>query len=269
MAGIKFYDKNLIDLDSENVTITVTDSTADNNGQDFVDFMRNRKNTSAWRTTGSNDAANTQLDINLGDERSIDRIILVDNNFDSYTIQYFNGSSYVDFSTAINVSGNTSTTIEHTFDSVSVSLIRIIITGTIVADSDKSLAQLIITSLLGQLKGFPQIRKPTISREKKTLNMLSGKKHIIRQVGSFSCDLKAITISDNDDLALIEEIYFKNDGVLMWINGGDDTQFNRTNIGFRAKDIYLVSPADEYEPEHFEFVYSFGTKLDMKLVEVV
>lgn len=267
--GIKFYNKNFIDIDNTLPTITITDATATDNGQSYVDYMLNRSNSSGWITTGSNDAANTQIDIDLDDEAEIDRILLVNHNLKAFTIQYHNGVSYTDFSTAINETTNTKTTNEFSFNEVTTSLIRIVITGTQVADDDKLISQLIITSLIGQLTGYPQIIKPTISKNKKTYRLLSGKALVAKQVGNFSCELAVQNWNNDNDLTIIESVYSATTGVLMWINAGDDDQFSRTNIGYRDKDIFLVSPTNEYMPEFYKFYYNTGIKIKIKLIEVV
>lgn len=267
--SIKWFEKNLLDIDFNNITITITDTTASNNGQSFVDFMRNRNNDSLWVTTGSNDAANTQIDINMTDTVAFDRILLVNNNFKAYTIQYHNGSTYVDFSTAINETTNTKTTIEHQFTEVNASLIRIIITGTFVADDDKFLAQLLVCKSIGQLQGYPQIKKPTYSLNKKAIKLLSGKSFILRQRGAFFCDLEVQNYNVDADLAILESIYFKNGGVLMWVNSGDSTQFKREHIGYRPEDIFLVQPSNEWTPEFYQSLYQTGIVFKMRVVEVV
>ena len=54
MSGqIKFYRKSHIDFDRINPEITVTDSVATNDGQEFINFLRNRNNNSGWNTSGS------------------------------------------------------------------------------------------------------------------------------------------------------------------------------------------------------------------------
>lgn len=266
---IKFYNKNEIDIDDTNTTITITDSTATNNGQDYVNFMRNRNNESAWLTTGSDDAANTQIDVDMSDARPIDRIILVGHNFKAFTIQYWNGASYVDFSTAINETTNSDFVTEFIFDEVETSAIRIIITGTQVADEQKILRQLIITKSIGQLEGWPQVKKPVYSIEKRAVKMLSGKSYISRQRGNFSCTLSVANYNIDADLDIIEAVYFAIRGVLVWINADDDTQFSRTHITYRKQDIFLMLPQDEWTPEHYKYYYRTGIKLDMNLIEVV
>lgn len=266
---IKWYNKSFIDIDNPDPTITITDSTAIDNGQSYVDFLRNRKNSSGWSTTGSNDAANTQIDIDLVDDYSVDRILLIRHNLKAFTIQYFNGTSYVDFSTAINESANTQTTNEFTFDAVTTSQIRIIITGTQVADADKLISQLIITSAIGQFTGWPQILNPTYGRNKRTSRLLSGKTLVTTQTGFFKCSLSVENWNIDNDLSILEEIYFSVNGVLMWLNAGDDTQFSRTNISYRGEDIFLVKPTNEYIPQFYKSYYRSGLKIKVDIQEVV
>jgi len=268
-SQIQFYEKNKIDLSNSNTVLTVTDAVASNTGQSFVDFVRNRKNTSAWLTTGSTDAANTQLDIDMGSSFNIDTIALVLNNFKAFTIQYFNGSIYTDFSTAISETTNAVDNNIYTFDVVSVRLIRIIITGTQVVDADKVLRQLIITELIGQFEGWPIIENPKHSTNKKRTLMLSGKQNIVESVGGFSCDLTIENLKGNADLTILETVWFKGEGVLMLLNGKDETQFSSIRIGYRNEDWYMVRPSNDYVPEWVNGLYVTGMKIKIKLSEVI
>lgn len=270
-AQIRFFNKNKIDLDNPNVTITVTDATATNDGQDFVDFMRNRNNTSAWLTTGSNDAANTELLVEMVDEREISEILLICHNLKAYTIQYWNGSIYTDFSTPIAETVNAELTNHHTFTKVSTSRIKIVITGTQVADADKQIKQLIFTDEVasGQLEGWPVIKKPRHSKNKRITSMLSGKVNVVESVGSFGMDLSVRNWNIDSDMELVEEIYFGNRGVLVWLSGGDQTQFSRAHIGYRKEDIFLMRATNDYTPEFRSGIYSTGVKITMKLRESI
>jgi hypothetical protein len=269
MSRIKFYEKSYLDIDSQNITITVTDATATNSGQSYVDFVRNRNNETAWMTTGSDDAANTQIDIDMAETLAIDRLLIVKHNLKAYTIQYHNGSSYVDFSTAINETTNTKSTNEHIFTEVQASKIRIITTGTQVADDDKFIYQILICKSLGQLEGYPEIKKPVYSANKRVIKLLSGKSFIARQRGAFSCTLDVKNYNITADLNILESIYFNLSGVLVWVNAGDSDQFSREHISYRPEDIFLVQPTDEWTPEFYKSLYQSGIKFKMNLVEVV
>lgn len=268
---IMFFKKNKIDLDNPNIIITATDVIATDNGQNYVDFMRNRNLTSAYMTTGSTDAANTTLVFETTDEEDVSEIIIVGHNLKSYTLKYWNGSSYVNFSTPINVSGNTATTNMHSFTQVSAHLFQLIITGTQVTNDDKQIKQIIFTEymLTGQLNGFPVIKSPTHSSNKKINKMLSGKSNVVESIGAFSCDLNVANWRDDDDLTLVEELYFGRAPALLWLSGGDQTQFSTLRVGYRLEDFYLIKPVDEYQPEWYKGLYQSGMKISLKLQEVV
>lgn len=268
---IKFFKKSKTDLTSPNINITVTDSVAVSTGQTIVDRIRNRNNRSAWRTTESTDAGTTTIEVSMGDAVRFDSILLIKNNFKSYTIQRWNpaGANYVDFSTPINETNNTESTSYHTFDAVDSSRIKIVITGTMAADEDKYLYQLIVTQLEGQLDAWPEIKNPRHVRTIRKSQMLSGKMNILEAVGRFSCELKVKYWKNDADLTLVEDLYFGRNPMLVWLCGGDEAQFSSTRIGYRREDLFLMRPVNDYEPEWFSGVYSTGLNVSLKLDEVV
>lgn len=268
---IKFFNINRLDLSNTNSTITVTDTVATNNGQSFVDFIRNRNNVSAWLTTGSTDAANTTLVADFGEEREITDIILIGHNFKAYTIKYWDGASYINFSTVISETVNADVETNYEFTQVSTSKIQIIITAAMVVDADKVLKQLIATDKLatGQLVGWPIIRNPRFNTNQKINNMLSGKVNVVDSVGGFSMTLSVSNWNIDADLTIVEEIYFGKRGVLVWPCGGDESQFSHLRIGYRRQDIYFMRATNSFKPTWKSGVYVNGIKMDLKLSEAV
>jgi hypothetical protein len=268
--GPIFFEKNKLDLDlGSAVTCTITDGTASNTGQDVVDLMRNRNNRSGWGTVGSNDAANTEMLWELSDQVTIDAILLVKHNFKSYTIQYWNGSSFVDFSTAINVSDNATETTYHVFNDVSTNKIKLIITGTMTVDDDKYLRQFIATERLGQLASGFKIDNPRVSQERRQVKLLSGKSKIVRNLGAYSVRLSKNNVVSENDLGLLETCYELPEGFLVWLCGGDTSQFRTQRIGYRLEDIFLMDFKNDWEPEWDGGFYKHGTNVKLDLVEVV
>lgn len=266
---ISFFYKNYIDYSFDGVAITVTDSVASNNGQSFVDYIRNRKNSSAWLTTGSTDAANTTLEVDWGSNKELNSIMLVLHNFKAFTVKYWGGVSWDDFSTPIAETTNTAETNGYEFTTVITNKIQIIITGTQVVDADKVLRQLIATDKIGQLDGWPIIKKPTASTNKTVSKSLSGKVYVSESVGAFSCQLTVSNLKSDDDLTIIEEIYTRGEGVLVWLCGGDEDQFSSQRIGYRLEDLFFMRPIDEYTPEFYKGLYQTGIKFQMKLQEAI
>lgn len=267
MAAPIIFEKNKIDLDLPGVTITATDSVATDPGQAYVDLLRNRRNDSGWGTGGSTDLGNTTLEIETQDENEITDILLVNHNFKAYTIQYWNGSSYVNFSTAINVSNNTKTTTNHNFNAVSTTKVKLIITGTMTADQDKLLSQFIITKRIGQFTNEPYIKKPRQEKGRKVRKMLSGRANITRSLGAFSCTFSFPALKDAADHAIIERMADSFNGFLVWPCGGDATQFFTDVQGFRLKDIYLMNCANDLETEWNGGYFDHGQKVELQLVE--
>jgi hypothetical protein len=267
--GICFYEKSKMDLDlGTAITVAVSDSTATDTGSTYTDLMRNRRNDSGWATTGSNDAANTTLTITALDAFDIDTIFLILHNLKAYTLKYWNGSAWTDFSTPVNVSNNSDTTSRHTFTQVSTTSIQLVITGTMVANADKFIAQMVLTQLIGQLTTGMSISNSTTSQVRRVTQMISGKYKVARNLGGFSCTIQKNNMTDDTDLTLLETLYQKPRGFLVWLNGGSSTQFKTLRIGYRPQDLYLMDFKNEYTNQFDKGNYNFGTNINAQLVEI-
>lgn len=266
---ITFFDRSVCDVLNTSVITTISDNITSGTGESFAHYLYNRNNTSAWMTTASADIGLTQLDIDFGQGYDLSDIILVKHNFKAYTIQYWNGSAYVDFSTAISETTNLIETTRHTFTTVETQKIRLIIQGTMIADADKVMRQLLCCTLHGQLNGWPEIKKPTHGTNKKKNTMISGKYNIVEGTGAFQCNLTVSSLSSAADIAILEELYTSRTSKLLWLCGGDESQFNYASKGYRLEDFYLVRPLGDYSPELYKSIYSSGQKINIKLGEVV
>lgn len=265
--GIQFYKKSIYDLSYTNPTTTVTDATATNTGESFTDFLRNRDNFSGWATTGSNDAANTTLVIDFIDNREFDSIMLLKHNFKAFTIKYWNGSTWTDFSTAISETTNTQESNYYNFTLVESTKLQIIITGTQTADSDKFLRQLLVCEKLGELTEEPEVTVE-IGKQRKQFKFLSGKSFMSTQVGGASIKLRKQSMKTDADLTLIETLYNSFQGFHVSLSGGTTTQFEFNREGYRREDIYFCQCANEYEPNYRDGRYKHGVDVMVSLVEV-
>jgi hypothetical protein len=262
-AQILFFQKNKADYSVASVTAIASESS------DLASYVLNRSNLSAWITTGSVDANNTTLEVDFGETRRVTDIILLKHNFKSFKAEYWDGSAYQAFSPAIDETTSTETTSYFEFTAVTTLKIRITIRGTQVVNSDKYLYQFIATEKIGQLNGWPVIKKPMVSRNKKKSEMLSGKMNIFENIGKFSCTLEVKAATDGEDLTIIETLYEQFEGFLVWLCGGDESQFKTVRKGYRLEDLFLMKCSDEYEPEYLDGVYKNGIKISMSLEEVI
>lgn len=259
---ILFFEKNAADYSFPNVVMTASEASS------YAPYVQKRSNFLGWMTTGSVDANNTTLTCNFVDLVTLTDIILVKHNFKSFTIQYYDGHSMVDFSTPINQTTNTDSTTRFSFNSIQTTMIVVTITGTQIANSDKKLSQLIATSLLGQLNGWPVIKKPTFNLNKRVNTMLSGKTDVGVNAGGFTCDLTVSVWRDNGDLTLLETLYNVGEGFLVWLCGGNQNQFSSIRQGYRLEDFFLVKCQDNYTPEWVSGLYTSGLNIAMTLVEI-
>lgn len=265
--GIKFFKKNIYDLSNTIPVTTVTDAIATSTGEDYTILMRNRDNRSGWATTDSTDAANTTLEIDFVDIREFDSILILGHNLKAFTLQYWTGSIWTDFSTPINETTNIDTSNYYSFTKVFSSKLKLVITGTQVANDDKLIRQFIVTELYGEFTVEPRVR-PIVDRDRVSTKYLSGKTNVSKAIGGFVCEIKLDSVSNENDLALVELIFDSYEGVLTWLCGGDDTQFETQRIGWRLEDIYLMQPTNEYHPEWQDGFYKHGMPILLKMVEV-
>jgi hypothetical protein len=265
--GIKFFKKNILDLTNLSPAFTITDSVATDTGEDFTDLMRNRNNSSGWATTGSSDAGTTTMIVDFIETKSFDAIILIGHNFKNFTLKYWDGAAYQNFSTAIAETTNSATTTYHTFTSVSSNKLQLIINGTTTADSDKFLKQFIVTEILGTFSVEPEV-KPEFDKDRKATKFLSGKQFVAKSVGGFTCQIRMKSVNDNTDLTLVETLFNSYEGFLVWICGGTTSQFETVRHGYRLEDIFFMDLANEYKPEFVESRWYMGLPIELKLVEV-
>lgn len=264
-SQIIFFYKNRADYSYTNVVASASE------GNTYAPYVLNRSNLSAWLTTGSVDANNTTLTIDFSEKRTVSDIILIKHNFKSFNIKHWDdvSSSYQDFSPPINETTNTAETSYYVVTTLETSKIQITILGTQVANEDKFLYQFIATQRIGQLYGWPQIVSPTLSRNRITNQMLSGKLNVVENIGAFMCQLTVDSWSNDGDLSIVENLYDSNEGFLVWLCGGDETQFKTVRQGYRLEDLFLMKCTDEYTPEYNDGVYNNGIKIQMTLQEVI
>jgi hypothetical protein len=265
----KVLRKNYFDIDFSG-SATVTDAVASNDGADFLGLLQNRNNESGWMTTGSTDAAETQLDIDLGDVKEVDTMILLGMNFKDFEAWYYDPDTLAWISLG-EVEDNTLDTYEYYLgEAVFAQLWRIKIYGTMVVDADKIMNQLIITQRVGQFIGWPGLKTPTMDRGRKNTETLSGKIHQIQKVGNFSIKLEFKKWPEAGDFALLEEMFFYlAQGFLFWPSGGDETQFRSKRIGYRNIDLYLMKVTSEWNPEWEMNIYQLGLNLSLSLGETI
>jgi hypothetical protein len=267
--GIRFFEKNKIDLTVTSIAITVTDPIATDAGQAFVNQLRDRRNDSGWSTTDSTDAALTEILVEFGDLLEINTLFLMQHNWKAYTVQYWNGAAYQNFPTPIAETVNALPDTIHQWTNVETTKCKIIIQGTFTPNDDKYATQIVFTQEIGEFTFQPKISDIRVGRNRKILKALSGKVKVMRSSGFTETKLDRKAVTDGADMDLIEKLHDYYNGFLVWLCGGNTAQFRNERIGYRKKDLMLMNISSEYAPEWNGGMYRNGIDVEFKLVEVI
>jgi hypothetical protein len=110
-------------------------------GDTSKQYLYDRNFTTKWQSVGSTDATTETIEIVWGAAKTFDRICLIGHNLKSFTIQYWNGAAYVDFSTPISETVNALTNSFFSFNAVSATQLKLSATVAQTTDAQKYIAQ--------------------------------------------------------------------------------------------------------------------------------
>lgn len=274
-GGIKFFNKSQC--------LLVDGATCEASSGDVVqDFCIDSNPITFWNSVDSDDTISETLEI-VFEEADITRLFLLDHNFKEYTIQWWNGSSYQNFTNVVGLDGALVGNISETtysqdtsyyeFTEVTTRKILITVVKTQTVNDEKYLNQVIVTSELGTLTGYPDISKLKHSRSTVTMPMLSGKDIVIKGYASvsFSLVFKNYPASYTTDLDLIFTLFDKADPFLIWLCGGryGTTYFKYTIRGFRLKDVYQCQVEGDLPVDYYKNAYVLPIDSEIKFTEHV
>jgi hypothetical protein len=269
-GGIKFFEKSKCDIDVDACSVAVS------SGSTVKDNIRDRKNTTRWVSVSSNDTTTETITVDFGSAQTINRLVLVKNNFKAFNVQYWNGSAYTDFASVVTKEGtqatvtetaNAKTTNYYEFTAVSTQYIKVSITSTQTVNAQKYLYQLIATKESGTLTGFPKHEREFVPiTSKKTT--LSGKPKYSIFGEQYSCNLGFNFYPTAADHTIILALWEGLTEFIIYPCGGNEDQFRFKTKGDRLEDIFLVFFDSGFAPNYVENVYVLPLNYNIRLVEV-
>jgi hypothetical protein len=274
-GGIKLFDRSkcLASDDAEAVA-----SSGDASAPRALD----RNPVTYWRTSGSSDAVTETYELTFPADTTFDRILLVDHNFKSFNIKYDVAGVWTHFASVTGISGSLSNITESTFDQdtayyeftqVTAPKILISVTTTQVTNAEKYLAQVIVTSELGTLQGFPIIKSTELNRNLRVEKMLSGRVLTMKSDEAFSVniDFKDYPPSLSADIDLMMGLHDREQNFLVWLCGGKfgSTRFKKQLRGYRLRDVIPVQLTSAMKLSYSSNVYMNPINFSVELEEDV
>jgi len=257
-TNIKFFNKNLV---GSGCTFTLTSALSA-----LARSLYDRDRRTKLVSVGSNDTTDEDWVIEFGSSVTFDRILIDNHNIKSGYIKYWNGSSYVDFTSAISWSANATTTNYYELSSVTTTKIKIHMVTTMTVNDEKRVGGLFVMNQLGELEKNPTALNDVDFKEASQKNKTSNGGSLYIFFGKkFTCKLVFGNASVTD-VALFETLKNRSSSFFVYIGSGNTSN---VDIGLRVHDIFYVNYTSSFNPNlKNQNVLNIGQKLEVVLEEV-
>ena len=271
-GGIKFFKKNK-GLFKDGATITASTNTAQSS------LMIDMSKDTNWISIGSNDATTETITLTLSTAFTIDRILLVDINLKDFSVDYWNGSAFVNFANVVGLDGVVAsgiiettfsdTTAYYEFDSVSTTIIRIQALKTQVVNAEKSITSFIVTEELGTLAGYPIATDENFTNNERVFTNLNFKSKVYKSYQTYSFSLAFVTYPLQADIDLSNTLFNSVDPFIVWPCGGKrgTSSFRITKKGYNLIDVYTMQIIEGINPSYTSNIYVNGIDQNLFFVE--
>jgi len=198
----------------------------------------------------------------------IDSIFIKETNINNITIEVDVGAGFValsDFTLTKSDDG-----MNYYFrlgSSINIDAIRVNGSNTIIANEEKTVAQILAFEELGQIENIDTI-DPKIKRVQKVSKLNSGKKDIINKGRYFEFVLGFKTHFRSRDNAIIELLLDRDDAMWLWINDDMENIQVMNQQPFRFQDIFKVSIEKDNGVKYTNNLFFSGMDVKLKLTEV-
>lgn len=251
-----FYKKNFI---TDSATMTATSANAS-----LIKNLYDRKPSTVLSSTTSNDTTPEVWEITPYDcTCPIDTIFIHNHNIKSGSVDYWNGSAWVSFSTPATWSANASSMTVFKFTGVAIKKLRITMNTTIVANAQKYIGEVYMLQTLGTPSVPPSTVAGPVNIEGVIHKTATG--GFYRAVRGMKKRLK-LTFSDATpaDVALFETLSMSIDSFIIWPSGG---VYLGQDMGYRLQDIYEVGWAGDFETSPKGMMLKVGESIQLDLME--
>lgn len=272
-GGVKFFRRNFA-LFSDGASVTATTN------EDGAKFILSSSTFARWFSVNSNDDTEEILTITFSNQKTINRIMMLDINLKEFDVKYFDGLEFVDFDNIIGVNSNESQSINEDsfelssayfeFDQVTTSQVQIRARKTQEPNEEKKITTFIATQEIGTLLGYPKVAS-SLSNNEKSSKALSQRSVIQKTYERIKIKLTFKTHPFQEDLNTIEELFDSIDSYLIWPCGGRTGRefFKINQKAWRLEDIYNVQNQGVMKSDFTKNIYTAGFDKSITFVESI
>ncbi len=213
--------------------------------------------------------------------RTLNRIFMLGINFKDFTVEYWNGSAWVNFTNVITQLSSTPVTgIDYAsfatdflyaeFDSISTTSVRWRCLTTQTVNANKQINKFIATFELGTLLGFPTIDL-SHSNNANVQQSQSGYASINKRFKIANLNLGFNAYPVQADIDLLLTLFERSDPFLVWLCGGNfgTTYFRFSQLGYRLKDLYLMDCIGDLGANYYANIFVNAPVTAMSFTEAI
>lgn len=270
-GGVSFFDKSKC-LFKDNATAVASSNIAAQN------LCLGTNKNYQWESIGSDDVTTETITITLPASTTFNRIFILGHNLKAFQISV-TGDTFANLlseEATATISGGdidqtacAKTTSYFEFDSVTGTEVVLTMDTTQVVDAEKAVNQIILTTEIGTLIGFPMINgvnlDPNIDKDK----TITGGTIIEKGAEYANFDMKLNTYPRQDDIDILNTVHSRQDPFLVWLCGGVPDNFRLQQPGWRLQDIYQMHTDARLKNGYRGNIYSSGVNQKYGFQEVV
>ncbi len=142
-----------------------------------------------------------------------------------------------------------------------------------VSDAQKYVNQVIMTTELGTMVGYPKVKTVDIDKNSRVTKTLSGKVIVQKSIetASFAFEFKSYPSDSvyNVDMDLMMTLHDRQDPFLAWMCGGrkGSSYFKYTLRGWRLRDIYQMQVTKSIGLGYTDNLYKAGLNAKVQFDE--
>lgn len=259
-----FFETNRISNNTDEINASTGDGVVEN----AFDYTNSTK----WESSGSDDTTAEYIDVIFQDAdgnkvtRSIDRMIVINNNLKAFKLQKNNWNG-IDWDGWVDVSGteftnNSDSTVVVTITEFSTHRVRLYMTTTQVADEEKELDQFIVTQSI--YESTMPMDVYNIKYKSKTLiqRLYDGTAQKIHHYTKYAATVEFRQITQTE-LDALKDIYDDQVAFLFM-----PEPYDENGDYYKAEECYRVLWTSSWEQRYFTTVKSAGHNVRIMIEEV-